>query len=292
MKIEHLFDKDTFTLTYVVYDETSKDAIIIDPVLDFDPASGKISTHSFLQLVNKIRDLEVSVKMILETHAHADHLSSSQLLKKRYPHATLAIGENIRVVQKAFKSIFNLDDQFKTDGSQFDRLFKDGETVMAGSLRFKVIFTPGHTPACSSYFFDNAIFTGDALFMPDYGTGRCDFPAGCAEELYQSIHKKLYQLADHTKVYVGHDYLPGGRDLAFMSTIKEQKEKNIQLKQSTTKEEFIKMRRNRDKSLNAPKLLFPSVQVNMNAGDLPQPESNGNVYLKIPIKKDESILQK
>ena len=178
-----------------------------------------------------------------------------------------------------------MGNNFRTDGSQFDRLLKDGETVTVGTLQFKVIFTPGHTPACASYLFDEAVFTGDALFMPDYGTGRCDFPAGCAQDLYVSVHEKLYQLPDKTAVYVGHDYMPGGRDLAFKSTIKEEKEKNIQLKQQTTESEFVEMRRNRDKTLSAPRLLFPSVQVNINAGALPEPEDNGKIYLKIPIKR-------
>lgn len=287
MKIIHLFDEETFTLTYIVYDETSKDAVIIDPVLDFDPAGGAITTTSFEKLLRKVKESGANVKMILETHAHADHLSSSQILKKQFPDAVLAIGENIRIVQKTFKSLFNLGDGFKTDGSQFDRLLKDGETVSAGSLQFKVIFTPGHTPACSSYVFGHAVFTGDTLFMPDYGTGRCDFPAGCAQDMYHSIHEKLYHLPEQTEVYVGHDYLPDGRSLAFMSTIKEEKEKNIQLKQSTTEDEFVKMRQSRDKTLSAPRLLFPSVQVNISAGELPEAEDNGKIYLKIPVKTPE-----
>lgn len=283
MEVKHLFDEQTFTLTYIVYDAISKDAAIIDPVLDFDPASGTVSTSSLDKLVKEIDQLGLDVKMILETHAHADHLSSSQHLKQKYPKAVLAIGEHIRLVQKTFAAVFNLGEEFKTDGSQFDRLLRDGETVKAGSLQFKVIFTPGHTPACSSFLFDGAVFTGDALFMPDFGTGRCDFPAGSAEELYKSIHDKLYSLGDETEVYVGHDYMPNGRDLAFKSTIKEEKESNIHLKQETKMNEFVEMRTSRDKTLNAPRLLFPSVQVNINAGALPSRENNGKVYLKIPI---------
>lgn len=288
MQIRHLFDEATYTLTYIVYDETSKDAVIIDPVLDYDPASGTITTTSLDNLVNLVKEMGINIKMILETHAHADHLSSSQDLKKIYPEATLAIGENIRIVQETFKSVFNMDQGFKTDGSQFDRLLKDGETVSAGTLQFKVIFTPGHTPACASYLFAGAVFTGDALFMPDYGTGRCDFPAGCAQELYHSIHEKLYQLPDDTEVYVGHDYMPNDRELRFKTTIKEEKNNNIQLRQETSQDSFVAMRRNRDKILDAPRLLFPSVQVNINAGELPPPENNGTVYLKTPIKKEPS----
>lgn len=284
MKIKHLFDSATYTLTYIVYDQDSKDAIIIDPVLDFDPASGAIATTSLSILLQEVANLNVNVRMILETHAHADHLSSSQRLKEHFPGAILAIGEGIRKVQETFKPIFNMGDSFSTDGSQFDRLLKDREIVTVGTLQFEVIFTPGHTPACASYFFEGAVFTGDALFMPDYGTGRCDFPAGSAHDLYASVHENLYKLPESTEVYVGHDYMPGGRELAFKSTIKEEKEKNIQLSQQTTENEFVAMRQTRDQGLSAPRLLYPSVQVNINAGELPQSEANGKVYLKIPVK--------
>lgn len=285
MKIKGLFDEATYTLTYIVYDESTKDAIIIDPVLDYDPASGIVSQQSLDKLLTTIKSLGVSIKMILETHAHADHLSSSQPLKALFPQATLAIGENIKVVQETFKPIFNMSPDFKTDGSQFDRLFKNGEKVRAGSLAFEVMFTPGHTPACASYLFPNAVFTGDALFMPDYGTGRCDFPAGCAQDLYESVHEKLYKLPDDTAVFVGHDYQPNGRELAYESTIGAEKSNNIQLNQATTADAFVAMRRARDQTLKAPRLLFPSVQVNINAGALPEPESNGMAYLKTPIQK-------
>ena len=284
MKVIHLFDEATFTLTYIVFDETSKDAVIIDPVLDFDPASGAVTTSSVAILLKQIKGRGLSVKMILETHAHADHLSSSQHLKEHFPKAILAIGENIDTVQQTFKPIFNMGKNFKTDGSQFDRLLKDQETVSLGTLQFKVIFTPGHTPACVAYLFDGAVFTGDALFMPDCGTGRCDFPAGCAHDLYVSIHEKLYHLPGETAVYVGHDYMPGGRELAFKSSIEEEKEKNIHLKEQTTEREFVELRQKRDQTLSAPRLLLPSVQVNINAGEFPEPDENGNVYLKIPIK--------
>ena len=285
MKVEHLFDKDTYTLTYIVYDEGTKDALIIDPVLDFDPASGRVSTSSFSLLKEKVNELSLKVGMILETHAHADHLSSSQYLKDAFQGAKLAIGENICVVQETFKKVFNMPESFKVDGSQFDLLLKDGEMVSCGSLNFKVLATPGHTPACVSFVFDGFVFTGDALFMPDFGTGRCDFPAGSADELYTSVHDKLYKLDDDTVVYVGHDYMPKGRPLKYATTIKEEKENNIQLKESSSRSDFVAMRKERDAKLNAPTLLFPSIQVNIAAGKLPDPEGNGTSYVKIPLKK-------
>jgi glyoxylase-like metal-dependent hydrolase (beta-lactamase superfamily II) len=204
---------------------------------------------------------------------------------RHFPKAQIAIGERICVVQDTFKSVFNFPDTFKTDGSQFHKLLKDGEEATAGSLEFQVIFTPGHTPACASYVFGDAVFSGDALFMPDSGTGRCDFPRGDARALYHSIAKKLYQLPDTTRVFVGHDYQPNGRALAYETTIGESKQSNIQLKGTTTEADFVAFRTKRDATLAAPRLLLPSVQVNIAAGELPQPESNGQSYLKIPITK-------
>ena len=289
MKIEHLFDKTTFTLTYLVYDETSKDAVIIDPVLDYDPAGGKITHESLNVLCDKIKSLGLKIKMILETHAHADHLSSSQDLKDLFPDAPLAIGENIKLVQKTFKPVFNMPESFITDGSQFDRLLKDGETVKCGTLEFSVIFTPGHTPACASYLFGKNLFTGDALFMPDSGTGRCDFPEGSAKNLYHSVHERLYKLPDDTLVHTAHDYQPGGREIRFCCPLKEQKEKNIQIQKETKEKDFIKRREERDKQLSAPRLLFPSVQVNINGGKLPEAENNGKTYLKTPVHLSSSL---
>lgn len=285
MKIQHFFDPETSTLTYLVYDQSSKDALIIDPVLDFDAADGSIHLSSFYKLIEFIESNQLTVHYILETHAHADHLSSSIRLKQRFPEATLAIGEKITMVQKAFKKIFNLDQNFKTDGSQFDKLLRHQEELNAGTIKVKVLETPGHTPACVSYLIGESIFTGDALFMPDYGTGRCDFPEGSASDLYHSIHQTIYALPDHFQVYVGHDYQPGGRDLAFQSTIGEEKRQNIQLNHDVKKEAFINMREKRDKTLSAPRLLLPSVQVNINGGNLPDPESNGVSYLKIPVSQ-------
>ena len=284
MIIEHFFDDRTFTLTYVVYDEAEGDAIVIDPVLDYDPASGKIFLESMDKLIAYLKEKKLELKMVLETHAHADHLSASHKIKEYFPKAVVAISERIQQVQEKFKPIFNLGDEVRADGSQFDRLLKDEEVIEVGSLKFRVIHTPGHTPACASFLFDGAVFTGDALFMPDFGTGRCDFPGGSSKELYNSIHNKLYKLPDDTKVYVGHDYMPNGRSLAFVSSIKEEKQSNCNLTDKTPENDFIKMRDERDSKLKAPSLLLPSIQVNINAGHLPNPEDNGKAYLKIPIK--------
>jgi len=282
MQIQHFFDPDTFTLTYLVFDESTKDAVIIDPVLDFDPPSGKVDDHSLQEILEYINTNKLNVKAILETHAHADHLSSSQILKQLFPGAVHAIGEKIKVVQEVFRAHFNIS-ELKVDGSQFDHLLKDFEELSFGSLKMKAIPTPGHTPACMSYQFGDALFVGDSIFMPDYGTGRCDFPKGSARDLYYSITKNLYSLPDQTKVYVGHDYKPGGRELRFQTTIGESKLQNIQLSSKTTETEYIAFRETRDKSLQAPRLLLPSIQININAGHLPKKESNGKSYLKLPL---------
>lgn len=282
--VKEFFDPRTWTLTYIVWDEKSRDAVIIDPVLDYDPAASKVWEASAQEVIEYVRGKELKVHYILETHAHADHLSGSQILKRAFPNAKIGIGERIKEVQSVFKGVFNLPDQFPTDGSQFDELFKDGQKFKAGSLEIGVLFTPGHTPACSSYLIGDAVFTGDALFMPDYGTGRCDFPAGSAETLYNSVHEKLYSLPEKTRVYVGHDYLPNGRALEFTSTIADEKKKNIHLRMDTTRDEFVNFRQSRDKTLAAPKLLLPSVQINIAAGQLPAPEDNGQRYIKIPIR--------
>lgn len=282
-QVKEFFDTTTWTLTYVVWDDKTRDAIVIDPVLDYDPVSSKTSEDSAQAVIHFLKSNQLKLHFVLETHAHADHLSSSQIIKREYPQALVAIGEKITQVQEVFKGIFGLADDFKTDGSQFDRLLKDGEEFQAGSIKIKSIFTPGHTPACASYIIDNNVFVGDALFMPDYGTGRCDFPAGSAVELYHSIHGRLYALPEDTKVYTGHDYLPNNRPLKFMATIAEEKKENIQLKAQTSIDEFVRFRTERDRTLSAPKLLLPSVQVNIDAGHLPRAEKNGNRYLRIPI---------
>ena len=282
MIIETFYDPSTYTLTYVAYDQNTKDAIIIDPVLDYDPHASKTSTIGLDKIDEFIKENNLIIHYCLETHAHADHLSGSVLLKERYPGIKVAISENITAVQDVFKGVFNFD-FLKSDGSQFDELLKDGQEITAGTINIKVIATPGHTPTCVSFLIEDNVFTGDALFMPDYGTGRCDFPAGSASDLYNSIHDKLYNLPDHTKVYVGHDYQPGGREVKWQTTIGESKQNNKQLKANTSKDEFVNMRESRDATLKAPRLLLQSVQVNINAGHFPEPESNGKKYLKMPI---------
>jgi len=284
MKIEAQFHQDSFTLTYIVYDETTKDAVVIDPVLDYSPNSSTWATEAVDKIQGFVEKEGLNLKLILDTHAHADHLSGAQELKKRFPEAPYGIGKEIIQVQEVFKGIYNLK-SLKTDGSQFDKLFGDGETVKAGSLEFKVIHTPGHTPACYSYLIEDCLFTGDALFMPDFGTGRCDFPKGSAADLYETIHEKLYSLPDETRVFVGHDYQPGGRELKYETSIGESKSKNKQLTAGTSREEFIKFRSERDAVLDAPRLLLPSIQVNIDGARFPSPEDNGTMYLKIPFKQ-------
>lgn len=281
MIVKELFDPATFTLTYVVYDPATRDAVVIDPVLDYDPLASQTSTSSVEAVSTFIASEKLRVHYVLETHAHADHLSSSQFLKRRFD-AKVAIGARITDVQKVFKDLFDLPD-LATDGSQFDRLLEDGEVVKAGSLELKVIATPGHTPACVTYQIEDAIFTGDALFIEDYGTGRCDFPRGSASDLYTSVHGKLYSLPDATRVFVGHDYQPGGRKVRAVTTIGESKKSNIQLRTDTTKDEYVRFRTERDAKLEPPRLLFPSVQVNIDAGKLPPAHANGRRYLSIPF---------
>ena len=283
MKIEAIYDPKTYTLTYVVFDDQTRDAVVIDPVMDYDAASSKISYESVDRTTAFLKDHALKLRMILETHAHADHLSGAQVLKERFGGATIAIGAHITAVQETFKQVFDLPTEFPTDGSQFDRLLADGERVRAGSLEFEVIFSPGHTPACATYRFGDALFTGDTIFMPDMGTGRCDFPAGSAEDLYESITGRIYTLPDATRIFVGHDYQPGGRELAYETTVGEQKAKNVQLPAGRSREEFVRFRTSRDATLNAPKLLFQSVQVNVDAGRLPDPSGNEIRYLKIPV---------
>lgn len=285
MKIEGFFDQETFTVTYVVSDEKTRDAVIIDPVMDYDPASSSYSYESVKEVIDYIKGKELKVHYILETHAHADHLSGSQELKRLLPGAKIAIGADITKVQSTFKEIFHFGDEFKTDGSQFDTLIHEGEILKAGTLELKAIHTPGHTEACYSYLVEDAVFTGDALFMPDYGVARCDFPQGSAETLYDSVTKKLYSLPDETRVFTAHDYQPGGRKVKFESTIGENKKSNVHLNAQTKKEDFVKFRTERDKTLAAPRLLLPSVQVNANGGHFQPTEANGVSYLKIPVRK-------
>ena len=283
MQIEAFFDERTCTMSYVVFDITSKDALVIDPVLDYNSAASEVYTDSVDKIIHFIESNQLKLHMVLETHAHADHLSGAQILKERYPSAITGVGRKITLVQETFKKVFDLPADFKTDGSQFDRLLDDNEVVQVGTLEFKVIFTPGHTPACSTFLIEDALFTGDTMFMPDFGTGRCDFPAGSASDLYDSITEKLYPFPDETRVFVGHDYQPGGRALKFETSIGEQKSENIQLPADRSREDFVKFRSERDKKLDTPRLLFQSVQVNVDAGSLPKPAENEIRYLKIPV---------
>ncbi len=283
MDIEAFYDDATNTLTYVVYDPESRDAVVIDPVLDYEPAGSEITYASVDRVSEFLRAKQLKLHLILETHAHADHLSGSQVLKRRFPGAQTGIGSKITVVQEIFKDVFDLPPEFPTDGRQFDRLLADDELVEAGTLRFTVIPTPGHTPACVTYKFGDALFTGDTMFMPDMGTGRCDFPAGSAEDLYESITQRIYTLPDETRIFVGHDYQPGGRPLAYETSVGAQKAGNKQLPAGRPRAEFVAFRTSRDATLSAPKLLFQSVQVNVDAGALPDPADNRTRYLKIPI---------
>lgn len=282
--VEPFFDKATFTLTYVVYDENTKDAVIIDPVLDYDPPSSKISFHSIEKVQNFIKEKSLLPKLILETHAHADHLTGADELKNRFPGLKVAIGNKITIVQELFRGKFNLKNM-EINGSQFDILLGDNEIIEIGSIKIKTLFTPGHTPACASFLIDDMVFTGDALFMPNHGTGRCDFPAGNPKDLYHSIHEKLYLLPDSTKVYTGHNYPNDDESFEYLSTIKENKASNIQLSEGTTEEEFVTCRNKKDKDLPPPRLLLPSIQININSGKLPIEEDNGVSYLKMPLSK-------
>jgi glyoxylase-like metal-dependent hydrolase (beta-lactamase superfamily II) len=282
MKVHALFDPATYTLTYVVYDEATRDAVVIDPVLDYDAAAAATSTASLDALVAFVTEHRLRVHLALETHAHADHVSGGAVLRKRLG-ARVVIGARITEVQRTFQGVFDLGEALAVDGSQFDRLVKDGERLEAGSLSVGVLETPGHTPACVSYVIGDAVYTGDALFIEDYGTGRCDFPAGSATALYTSVHERLYGLPDDTRVFVGHDYQPGGRALRFETTIGASKAANVQLRGETTREEFVRLRESRDATLAPPRLLFPSVQLNVNGGRLPPAHANGRRYLSVPL---------
>ncbi len=279
MRVQPFFDARTFTLTYVVSDAATRDAVVIDPVLDYEPVGSYTYTESVDQVSALIRRENLRVHYVLETHAHADHLTGAQILRRRFD-ARVVIGAAIREVQSTFKDVFSLE-RLATDGSQFDRLVADGDSLQAGSLRVEAIATPGHTPACMTYKIDDALFTGDLLFMDDYGTGRCDFPKGSAEQMFDSV-QKLYRLPDRTKVYPGHDYPPATREWKYETSIGASKAHNPQLSATTSKPEFVALRESRDRSLASPRLLFPSVQVNIDAGRMP-PLTNGKRYLVTPI---------
>jgi glyoxylase-like metal-dependent hydrolase (beta-lactamase superfamily II) len=284
MNVQEFFHEDTYTYSYVVSDPATKKAAIIDSVLDYDAASGRTSTVTADEIIAYVKEHELDVEWLLETHIHADHLSAAPYLKEKVG-GLIAIGEYITTVQNVFGDLFNAEKAFLRDGSQFDHIFKDGDTFEIGELKARVMHTPGHTPACLSYVIEDAVFVGDTLFMPDYGTARCDFPGGDAAILYQSI-QKLFELPDDTVVYLCHDYQAEGRDYYhFKTTIKEQRENNIHVGGGATEEDFVKMRNARDATLAMPHLILPSVQLNMRAGEFPPAEDNGTVYFKIPINK-------
>lgn len=280
--IQSFFDPDTFTVTHVVSDSITRRAAIIDSVLDFDPKSGHTSHLSADRVVDYVQQTGLTIAWLLETHAHADHFSAAPYLKEKLGGKT-GIGLHIRHVQKAFKKIFNAADM-NTDGSDFDRLFDDGEHFNIGELDVRVIHTPGHTPACLTYLIGQDAFVGDTLFMPDYGTARCDFPGGDATMLYRSI-KKVLSLPPDTRLHLCHDYPPESRSPVWISTVAEQREKNIHVHDGITEAEFVSMRTARDKTLAMPTLILPAIQVNVRAGQLPPPEDNGVNYLKIPLNQ-------
>ncbi len=279
-KVRAFFHEPTFTVSYLVWDPVTRTAAIIDSVLDFDQKSGRTATHSAQALLDAVREEGVKVAYLLETHAHADHLSAAPFLKQATG-APIVIGEHIKTVQHVFKGVFNLA-YVTADGRPFDRLVRDGEVLQLGELEIKVLHTPGHTPACVSYLIGDAIFVGDTLFMPDYGTARCDFPGGDAGTLYRSIHK-LLALPDDTRVFLCHDYKAPGRDtFAWETTIAAEKQ-NVHLRDGVSEAQYVAMREARDKTLEMPVLILPSIQVNIQAGELPPPEENGVRYLKLPL---------
>lgn len=279
--VEAFFEGETNTVTYLVYDRAGGHGVIIDPVLNFFVDAGRTSTESADLIISRSNELDLTIDYIFETHAHADHISSAPYLKSALG-GIVAIGALITETQAIFKTLYNLGDDFKADGSQFDQLLSDGDCLKVGDLSISVMHTPGHTPACVSYHVGDAIFVGDTLFMPDFGTARCDFPGGSAATLYQSI-QKILSLSDETRVLTGHDYGPDGRDFAWQSTVGEQKATNIHVGSGVTQEDFVQLREARDSGLTPPKLLLPSIQINIRAGATPEPESNGGIFLKIPL---------
>lgn len=283
MEIQHFFDSRTSTLTYLVYDEAERIGVVIDPVLDYDPKSGRTWHESAEKVYGYIREQQLKIPFVIDTHAHADHLSAMQYFKERCGSSSV-IGAHITTVQERFKKLYNLGADFPVDGRQFDILFEEGRVLEAGPLGIEAFHTPGHTPACMTYRIGDALFVGDLTFMPDYGTARCDFPGGSAEQLYESI-QRLYALPGETRVFTCHDYQPEGRELRYETTIAEERSSNIQLKSTTTKKDFVAFRKQRDATLEMPVLILPSLQVNIRAGRLPEAEQNGVSYLKIPLNQ-------
>ncbi|WP_322030673.1 MBL fold metallo-hydrolase [Paraburkholderia sp. J76] len=279
--VEPFFDPVTATVTYVVHAGRGTACAIVDPVLDYDPRSGRTSTESADRVIAFVREYELRVEWLLETHAHADHLSSAPYLKAQLG-GRIAIGEHIRAVQGVFRAVFNLGETLEPDGSQFDVLFRDGETFQVGALEARALHVPGHTPADLAYRIGNAVFVGDTLFMPDVGSARCDFPGGDAHTLYRSA-RKLLDLPGDTRLFMCHDYPPASRAPCFETTVSAQRSGNIHLNDTVSEEAFVQMRTARDRTLAMPNLILPSIQVNIRAGRMPEPEANGVRYLKIPV---------
>ena len=280
-QVHGLFDPATWTVTYVVHDGPGTPAAIVDPVLDYDPKSGRTRTASADRVIAYVQAHDLKVEWILETHAHADHLSAAPYLKKKLG-GKIGIGGRITQVQQVFKAVFNLEPGFRVDGSQFDHLFADGERFTIGRLQAEVLAVPGHTPACAAYHVGDAVFVGDTLFMPDVGTARCDFPGGDAHTLYAST-RRILSLPGDTRLFMCHDYPPNDRPVAFESTVAEQRAKNIHVHDGVSEAQFVEMRTRRDATLEMPTLILPAVQVNIRAGELPPADANGTRYLKIPV---------
>ena len=287
-KIKGFFDEETSTISYVVYDMTSKKCAVIDSVLDFDFSSGTIDYHNAEKIISFIEKMNLDLEWLIETHVHADHLSASPYIQKKLG-GKIGISEKISDIQNIFGKTFNAGTEFQRDGSQFDRLFKDNDEYKIGSIKCKVINTPGHTPACTAHVIGNSIFVGDTLFMPDLGSARADFPGGDARELYRSI-QKILSYPDDTLIFVCHDYPPTSRKVEWVTTVGEQKKNNIHVKTSIGEDEFVKVREARDKTLSMPKLIIPSIQVNMRAGNLPPAEDNGDVFIKVPINSMKNLV--
>ena len=279
IRVEAFFDPRTWTLSYLAH--RGGVGVVIDPVLDYAPNSGRVWTESAERIVSRIDALGLRIPYVLDTHAHADHLSGMDFFRRRVG-AAGATGRQITLIQDFFKGVYGLGDEFVPDGHQFDVLLEDGETLDAGPFAIEALHTPGHTPACMSYRIDDALFAGDTLFQPDYGTARCDFPNGSAGDLYDSI-QRLFALPDETRVFTGHDYQPGGREVQYLSTIGEQRRANVQLSGQTSREAFVSFRKQRDAALSMPALILPAIQVNIRAGALPDADPNGRSYLRIPL---------
>jgi glyoxylase-like metal-dependent hydrolase (beta-lactamase superfamily II) len=282
-EVTGFFDQDTNTISYVVRDPASKSAAVIDSVLDIDYAAGRLAFASADRIVAHVLSHDLRVEWLIETHAHADHLSAAPYLQRKLG-GKIGIGEQITVVQEVFGKIFNAGTEFQRDGSQFDRLFQEGDTYRIGTLEARVMHTPGHTPACMTHVIGDAAFVGDTLFMPDGGTARADFPGGDANMLFRSI-KRVLSLPPKTRLFMCHDYGPNGRDIRWETTVEEERRSNIHVRDGISEAEFVAMRTARDKTLSMPRLIIPSIQVNMRAGQLPEPEDNGTRYLKVPLDK-------